>query len=172
MALSYNLGYQEIISVHPTRRQIFAGKTDSTFLNIWQWVISGAVVDRISKTVMTHFSTRAQEMIAPLKRNWCWCFASQDSKDSLGIPPGGFQADAGRHLQWLGVAGRLFQDGVTLWVIKSDFLSTLIQLDCVLTHYIHFMILMFSFILYYWRFLNTSSEYFRPRRALVKDWTW
>ena len=39
MALSYNLGYQEIISVHPTRRQIFAGKTDSTFPNIWQWVI-------------------------------------------------------------------------------------------------------------------------------------
>ena len=26
MALSYNLGYQEIISVHPTRRLIFAGK--------------------------------------------------------------------------------------------------------------------------------------------------
>ena len=40
MALSYNLGYQEIISVHPTRRQIFAGKTDSTFWNIWQWVIN------------------------------------------------------------------------------------------------------------------------------------
>ena len=39
MALSYNLAYQESISVHPTRRQIFAGKTDSTFWNIWQWVI-------------------------------------------------------------------------------------------------------------------------------------
>ena len=39
MALSYNLAYQEIISVHPTRRQIFAGKTDSTFWNIWQWVV-------------------------------------------------------------------------------------------------------------------------------------
>ena len=39
MALSYNLGYHEIISVHPTRRQIFAGKTDSTFWNIWQWVV-------------------------------------------------------------------------------------------------------------------------------------
>ena len=39
MALSYNLAYQKIISVHPTRRQIFAGKTDSTFWNIWQWVI-------------------------------------------------------------------------------------------------------------------------------------
>ena len=39
LALSYNLAYQEIISVHPTRSQIFAGKTDSTFWNIWQWVI-------------------------------------------------------------------------------------------------------------------------------------
>ena len=39
MALSYNLGYQESISVHPTRRQIFASKPDSTFPNIWQWLI-------------------------------------------------------------------------------------------------------------------------------------
>ena len=39
MALSYNLGYQEIISVHPTRRQIFAGKPYSNFPNIWEWLI-------------------------------------------------------------------------------------------------------------------------------------
>ena len=39
MVLSYNLGYQESMSVHPTRRQIFAGKLDSTFPNIWQWLI-------------------------------------------------------------------------------------------------------------------------------------
>ena len=39
MALSYNLGYQESISVHPTRLQIFAGKPYSTFPNIWEWVI-------------------------------------------------------------------------------------------------------------------------------------
>ena len=39
MALSYNLGYQESISVHPTRRQIFAGKPYSTFPNIWEWLI-------------------------------------------------------------------------------------------------------------------------------------
>ena len=39
MALCYSLGYQEIISVHPTRRQILAGKPDSTFPNIWQWLI-------------------------------------------------------------------------------------------------------------------------------------
>ena len=39
MALSYNLGYQESISVHPTRRQIFAGKPYSIFPNIWEWLI-------------------------------------------------------------------------------------------------------------------------------------
>ena len=39
MTLSYNLAYQEIILVHPTRRQIFAGKPYSTFWNIWEWVI-------------------------------------------------------------------------------------------------------------------------------------
>ena len=43
MALSYNLAYQEIISVNPTRRQIFAGKSDSTFWNILQWVISNGL---------------------------------------------------------------------------------------------------------------------------------
>ena len=40
MALSYNLGYQESISVHPTRRQNFAGKVYSIFPNIWEWVVS------------------------------------------------------------------------------------------------------------------------------------
>ena len=40
MALSYNLGYQESISVHPTRRQICAGKPYSTFCNIWDLLIS------------------------------------------------------------------------------------------------------------------------------------
>ena len=44
MALSYNLPYQEIISVHRTRRQNFAGKTDSTFWNIWQWVIYDCLI--------------------------------------------------------------------------------------------------------------------------------
>ena len=39
MALSFNLGYQESISVHPTRRQNFAGKPYSNFPNIWQWLI-------------------------------------------------------------------------------------------------------------------------------------
>ena len=39
MALSYNLGYQKSISVHPTRRQNFAGKVYSNFPNIWEWLI-------------------------------------------------------------------------------------------------------------------------------------
>ena len=39
MALSYNLGYQESISVHPTRRRNFAGKPYSNFPNIWEWLI-------------------------------------------------------------------------------------------------------------------------------------
>ena len=43
MGLSYNLGYQESISVHPTRRQNFAGKVYSIFPNIWQWVIQLAI---------------------------------------------------------------------------------------------------------------------------------
>ena len=47
--MSYILGklmHQRLIlairkSVHPTRRQIFAGKSDSTFYNIWDVLISG-----------------------------------------------------------------------------------------------------------------------------------
>ena len=39
MALSYNLGYQESISLHPTRRQNFAGKPYSNFPNIWEWLL-------------------------------------------------------------------------------------------------------------------------------------
>ena len=45
MALSYKLANQEIISVHPTKQQIFAGKRDSTFWNIWEWVISSPKLD-------------------------------------------------------------------------------------------------------------------------------
>ena len=39
MTLSYNLAYQEIILVHPTRRQIFLGKPYSTFWNIWDLLL-------------------------------------------------------------------------------------------------------------------------------------
>ena len=46
MALSYNLGYQESISVHPTRRQNFAGKVYSNFPNIWEWLVHTSEEDR------------------------------------------------------------------------------------------------------------------------------
>ena len=38
-ASAVNYSYQEAILVHPTRRQIFAGKPDSTFHNIWDLLI-------------------------------------------------------------------------------------------------------------------------------------
>ena len=41
MTLSYKLAYQETILVHPTRRQIFAGKPDSAVYNIWDLLIYG-----------------------------------------------------------------------------------------------------------------------------------
>ena len=50
MTLSYNLAYQEIILVHPTGRQIFAGKPYFTFWNIWEWVIY-----RHTSLVLTQF---------------------------------------------------------------------------------------------------------------------
>ena len=56
MALSYNLGYQEIISVHHTRRQIFAGKPDSTFPNIWEWLIYTSCM---SMVILDHFANKS-----------------------------------------------------------------------------------------------------------------
>ena len=47
MALSYNLGYQESISVHPTRRQNFAGKVYSNFLNIWEWLVYRVIISKV-----------------------------------------------------------------------------------------------------------------------------
>ena len=46
--LSYHLGYLETILVHPMRRQSFAGKSDSTFYNIWNLVIWNTSVFFIS----------------------------------------------------------------------------------------------------------------------------
>ena len=51
MALSFNLGYQESISVHPTKRQNFAGKVYSNFPNIWEWLISYIVKIQIHHDV-------------------------------------------------------------------------------------------------------------------------
>ena len=38
-ASAVNFSYQETILVHPTRRQIFAGKPDSAVYNIWDLLI-------------------------------------------------------------------------------------------------------------------------------------
>ena len=45
----------------------------------------------------------------------------------------------------------------------------ILQIQKVWTQSIFFMTLVFFFILNYWRFWKISREYFRPRRALVKD---
>ena len=68
MTLSYNLAYQEIISVHPTKRQIFAGKSDSAFWNIWEWVImkTGANFS-LSKTKYYEFAILHASSLQPLE---------------------------------------------------------------------------------------------------------
>ena len=55
MPLSYNLAYQEIILVHPTRRQIFTGKPYATFWNIWEWVIPRIKSEYEAKNNMWHY---------------------------------------------------------------------------------------------------------------------
>ena len=60
MTLSYNLAYQEIILVHPKRRQIFAGKPYFTFWNIWDILILAVIGDgeAIAKTdILQNFVT-------------------------------------------------------------------------------------------------------------------
>ena len=42
---SFKMSYLEPILVHPVRRQNFAGKSDSTFWNIWDWVIYSWIWD-------------------------------------------------------------------------------------------------------------------------------
>ena len=68
MALSYNLGYQESISVHPTRRQNFAGKPYSTFPNISEWVIltSNLVKNQFSLFCLSGSSVSFRQIICSL----------------------------------------------------------------------------------------------------------
>ena len=80
MALSYNLGYQESISVHPTRRQIFAGKPYSTFLNIWKWIICNFWPSKIY-----HFPSRYMKFLSfpnliPVKKHY-----SSDPGDYISV---------------------------------------------------------------------------------------
>ena len=58
--------------------------------------ISGAVVDRISKTVMTHFPTWVQEMIAHLKNSDVDVLPHRgDSKQMLGGTCSGWTLQGG-----------------------------------------------------------------------------
>ena len=77
MALSYNLGYQESISVHPTRRQIFAGKTDSTFPNIWQWVVcasSEVFLDQMTSLVPRLNELHSELVVCTFSMLWVGIF--------------------------------------------------------------------------------------------------
>ena len=58
ITLSYNLAYQETILVHPTRRHIFARKTDSTFYKIWDLLISEW---RISEIICLESRKKSEE---------------------------------------------------------------------------------------------------------------
>ena len=67
MALTYNLGYQESISVHPTRRQNFAGKPYSNFPNIWEWLICNQSLSFIS---MDHTNYNLVSLINLWHSSW------------------------------------------------------------------------------------------------------
>ena len=75
MALSYNLGYRESISVHPTRRQNFAGKVYSNFPNIWEWVISHLSITFHTRYLRLKFHSssgegeRSQDQLKSLFKN-------------------------------------------------------------------------------------------------------
>ena len=76
MALSYNLGYQESISVHPTRRQNFAGKVYSNFPNIWEWVVHLICRRTLNIVLWLKFSSWLQgsriqfSSVRPIKSDW------------------------------------------------------------------------------------------------------
>ena len=65
MTLSYHLGYLETILVRSTRRQSFAGKTDSTFYNIWDLVISGEIIFSIRALKIGSEGDKIENMIPP-----------------------------------------------------------------------------------------------------------
>ena len=95
MALSFNLGYQESISVHPTRRQNFAGKVYSNFPNIWQWVILSMAILSLSysqrqcKYVSTIKYALKTLTLWDLQMNWLPSsqLSAQQSFDSKVVHP-------------------------------------------------------------------------------------
>ena len=88
MALSYNLGYQESISVHPSRRQNFAGKVYSIFPIIWEWVLSNYSVFTIHYSLFTiHYSLSITALASTLSNYYyekvSWRLAKASSTSSL-----------------------------------------------------------------------------------------
>ena len=70
MTLSYNLAYQEIILVHPTRRQIFAGKPYSTFWKIWDLLVFLSCLSFL-KSVLSNSNDKVSEnlILGPNRQN-------------------------------------------------------------------------------------------------------
>ena len=105
MTLSYNLAYQEMIFVHPTRRQIFAGRPYSTFPNIWEWLI-----------FMKYFTLQATETysaamyysISDLVTESACEFYSESSI---------FFGSIAQHQKWVAVAAA---DDDSRWLILSN----------------------------------------------------
>ena len=57
------------ILVHPTRRQIFAGKSDSTFYNIWDLLISQRQSTQLFYAFAKHFCYFYFQFWASAKKN-------------------------------------------------------------------------------------------------------
>ena len=85
MALSYNLGYQESISVHPTRRQNFAGKVYSNFPNIWEWVVSSSQLGKPAKQANAALGGVWVDIAGPAGDVSCFFWGLCESIDELKI---------------------------------------------------------------------------------------
>ena len=70
MTLSYNLAYQEIILVHPTRRQIFSGKLNSTLWNIWDLIVGSPTISATLATTRLQWSSYRYTHLQNTRRSW------------------------------------------------------------------------------------------------------
>ena len=78
-----NFSYQETILVHPTRRQSFVGKSESTFYNMWDLILWGEeiTIDKPINKGDHRFS--AWESRALSRRQF---FARKISKLKISLP--------------------------------------------------------------------------------------
>ena len=112
MALSYNLGYQESISVHPTRRQNFAGKVYSNFPNIWEWLINIHTLHPYDHNHLLHLPwDNSGQQQTPTETN-------RHQETVPGTPKGCSRMCGGSCWHWMAFAGAcwclLVPDGVFL----------------------------------------------------------